>query len=85
MWQFVLRYFLFIFAFIFFVNLQFQFFNAFLALFYIAFYIRDMDRLKTVSTWYITLHNVTFLKCIVYYAYTKLVAELVEKISLSAL
>ena len=35
---------------LFIVNLQFQFFNAFLALFYIAFYIRDMDRLKTVST-----------------------------------
>lgn len=32
------------------LNLQFQFFNAFLALFYIAFFIRDMDRLKTVSS-----------------------------------
>lgn len=31
-------------------NLQFQFFNAFMALFYIAFFIRDMDRLKTVSS-----------------------------------
>lgn len=37
------------------VNFQFQFFNAFLALFYIAFFIRDMDRLKTVSS--VTIHK----------------------------
>ena len=28
---------------------QFQFFNAFMSLFYIAFYLRDMERLKAVS------------------------------------
>lgn len=30
--------------------LQFQFVNSFLSLFYLAFYIQDMDRLKDVST-----------------------------------
>ncbi len=34
----------------FYIFVQFQFVNSFLSLFYIAFYLQDMDRLKDVST-----------------------------------
>ena len=36
-------------------SFQFQFVNSFLALFYIAFYLQDMDKLKDVSARFCTV------------------------------
>jgi len=42
----------------------FQFVNSFLSLFYIAFYLRDEEKLKEVSFWMIIYENIMITKLI---------------------